>query len=89
MHLSILRNTRDFEVRSTHMTLQLAHKSVKDPYGVVEDVLEKVDKFMFSVDFVVMDIKENIEIPLILGRPFMKTTRVIIVVDNGKLKIRV
>ena len=60
---------------------------MKYPYGVAEDVLVKVDKFIFPVDFVVMDIEEDIEVPLILGRPFMKTAKVIIDVDNGKLKV--
>ena len=36
-----------------------------------------------------MDIEEDLEVPLILGRPFMKTARVIIDVDNGQLKVRV
>ena len=71
------------------MTLQLADISMKYPYGVAEDVLVNVDKFMFPVDFVVMDIEEDTEVPLILGRPFMKTAKVIIDVDDGKLKVRV
>ncbi|MCI75964.1 hypothetical protein A2U01_0097233, partial [Trifolium medium] len=55
------------------MTLQLADKSITRPSGMVEDVLVKVDKFMFPIDFVVMDIEEDDDVPLILGRPFMKT----------------
>jgi len=89
MPLSMLRRIGDLEVRPTRMTLQLADRSMKYPYGVAEDVLVKVDKFMFPVDFVVMDIEEDIEVPLILGRPFMKTAKVIIDVDDGKLKVRV
>jgi len=46
-----------------------------------------VDKFLFPFDFVVMDIEEDVDVPLILGRPFMKTTKVIIDVDKGKLKV--
>jgi len=59
---------------------------MKYPYGVVEDVLVKVKEFIFPMDFVVMEIEEDNEVPLILGRPFMKTTRVIIDVE-GKLKV--
>jgi len=51
--------------------------------------LIKVDKFYFPVDFVVMDIEEDMDLPLILGRPFMKMSKVIIDVDEGKLKVRV
>jgi len=55
------------------------------PYGVVEDVLVRIAKFVFPVNFVVKDI----EVPFILGRPFRKTTKIIIDVDEGKLKVRV
>jgi len=56
---------------------------------VVEDVFVKGDKFIFAMDFVVMDIEEDNEISLILDRPFIKTAKVIIDVDEGKLKVRV
>ena len=58
-----------------------------EKYGVAEDVLVKVDKFVFPIDFVTKDIEEDLEVPLILGRPFMKMARVIINVDNGQLKV--
>ncbi|XP_019435112.1 PREDICTED: uncharacterized protein LOC109341625 [Lupinus angustifolius] len=89
MPLSMLRRIGDLEIKPTRMTLQLADRSMKFPYGVAEDVLVKVDKLVFPVDFVIMDIEEDAEVPLILGRPFMKTARVIIDVDDGKLKVRV
>jgi len=83
----MLKRIGDVEVRPTRMTLQLADRSIKHPYGIVEDLLVKVDKFLFPVDFVVIDIEEDLEVPLILGRPFMKTAKVIIDVDKGKLKV--
>jgi len=55
---------------------------------VVEYVLVKVDKFIFPVDFVIVDIEEDTEVPLILGRPFKKTTRVVIDIDEAKLKVK-
>ena len=85
--LSMLKRIGEVEVRPTRMTLQLADRSIKQPYGIVEDLLVKVDKFLFPVDFVVMDIEEDVDVPLILGRPFIKTAKVIIDVDKGKLKI--
>ena len=85
--LSILRRIGEVEVRPTCMTLQLADRSIKRPYGIVEDVLVKVDKFLFPVDFLVMDIEEDVDVPLILGRPFLKIAKVIIDVDKGKLKV--
>ncbi|KAK8950898.1 hypothetical protein KSP39_PZI004064 [Platanthera zijinensis] len=73
----------------TKISIQLADRSVKYPVGVVEDVLVKVDKFIFPVDFVILDIEEDAEVPLILGRPFLATSRAIIDVSNGKLLLRV
>ena len=87
MPSSMLKKIGDVELKPTRMTLQLADRSTKYPHGIVEDLLVKVDKFLFPVDFVVMDIEEDAEVPLILGRPFMKTTKVIIDVDKGKLKV--
>nr|KYP32139.1 hypothetical protein KK1_047245 [Cajanus cajan] len=73
MPLSMLKKIGEVEVRPTRMTLQLVDRSIKLPHGIVEDMIVKVDKFMFPVDFVVMDMEEDVEVPLILGRPFMKT----------------
>ncbi|KAH0730517.1 hypothetical protein KY289_001705 [Solanum tuberosum] len=58
------------------------------PEGIVEDVLVRVDKFVFPVDFIMMDMEENKEVPLILGRPFLDTGRAILDVYEGKLMLR-
>jgi hypothetical protein len=59
------------ELKPTSMTLQLADRSVKVPRGIIEDVLIKVDKFYFPVDFIVLDTEPvqnvGIQIPVILG----------------------
>ena len=59
MSLSMLKRIGDLEVKPTRMTLQLTDRSIKYSYGVVEDVLVKVEKLIFSMDFVMMDIKEG------------------------------
>ncbi|XP_028201838.1 uncharacterized protein LOC114386025 [Glycine soja] len=82
MPLSICRRLGDIEIIPTRMTLQLADRSITRPYGVIEDVLVKVKHLIFPADFVVIDIEEDVDIPLILGRPFMSTARC--VVDMGK-----
>jgi hypothetical protein len=70
------------------MTLQLVDRS---PRGIVEDVLIKVDKFCFPVDFIVLDIEPvqvvGIEIPVILGRPFVATANALINCRSGVMKI--
>ena len=81
MPLSMCRRIGSLEILPTRMTLQLADHSITMPYDVVEDVLVKVHHFTFPANFVIMDIEEDVEIPLILGRPFMLTAKV---VDMGK-----
>ncbi|XP_070034770.1 uncharacterized protein [Nicotiana tomentosiformis] len=66
------------EVRSIPMSLQLADQTTIILEGIVEDVLVRVDKFVFPVDFIVVNMEENREVPLILGRPFLATGRAIL-----------
>jgi len=85
MPLSMCRRLGELEIMPIRMTLQLADRSITKPYGVIEDVLVQVKHFTFPADFVVMDITEDLEIPLILGRPFMLTAKC--VVDMGRKKL--
>ena len=55
----------------------------------MEDVLVKVDKFIFLLDFVVLDFEEDIKYPLILGRLFLNTRKAIIDVHEGTITLRV
>ena len=89
MPLSIFKCLGLGEARQTTVTLQLADRSLKHPRGIIEDVLVKVDKFIFPADFIVLDMEEDKEIPIILGRPFLATGRAIIDVQRGELKLRV
>ena len=72
MPLSIFKRLGLGEVIPMTVTLQLADRSLKHPWGVIEDVLVKVDKFIFPADFIVLDMEEDKEIPIILGRPFLE-----------------
>ncbi|XP_050901543.1 uncharacterized protein LOC127108156 [Lathyrus oleraceus] len=71
--LSIYKKLGIGTVQDTRMTLQFAYRSVRRPCGIVEDVLVKIDKFLFPVDFLILEMPEDEEIPLILGRPFLET----------------
>jgi hypothetical protein len=79
------------ELKPTSIILQLADRSVKIPWGIVEDVLIKVDKFYFPVDFIVLDTEPvqmiGIEIPVILGRPFLSAANALINCRSGVMKI--
>ncbi|XP_050916455.1 uncharacterized protein LOC127131587 [Lathyrus oleraceus] len=70
MPLSIYRKLGKGIVQDIMMTLQLADHSIKRPYGIVEDVLVKIDKFVFPVDFIILEMPEDEEIPPILGKTF-------------------
>jgi len=86
--LSVVRRIGDLDIKRTRITLQLADKSYAKPLGIAEDVLVKVDKFIFPVDFMVMDIKEDDDVPLLLGRNFMQMARMMIDLDDGVMKVR-
>ena len=79
------------ELKPTNITLSLADKSVKIPKGIVEDVLVKIDKFYYPVDFVVLDTEpiasEPNHVPIILGRPFLATANAIINCRNGVMQL--
>ncbi|PIN12235.1 DNA-directed DNA polymerase [Handroanthus impetiginosus] len=89
MPYSIYRTLGLGEAKSTSITLQLADRSLTYPKGVIEDILVKVDKFIFPADFVVLDMKVDSEVPIILGRPFLATGRTLIDVQKGELTMRV
>jgi len=82
MLLSMCQRLGEIEITPTRVTLQLADRSITKPYGVIEDVLVKVKHLIFPADFVVIDIEEDVDIPLILCRPLMSTASC--VVDIGK-----
>ena len=89
MPLSIYKKLGLGEAKTTNVCLQLADKTIKKPEGIMENVLVKTGKFIFSVDFVVLDFKEDENVPLKLGMPFLYTTKVIIDVYDVTLTLRI
>ncbi|XP_071708794.1 uncharacterized protein [Rutidosis leptorrhynchoides] len=89
MPLSLFEKLGLGKLRPTLMTIQVADQSFKLSKGISEDIMVQVDKFSFPVDFVIMEIDEDKDIPLILGRYFLNTARAIIDVNDGSLKLRV
>ena len=77
------------ELTPTAITLQMADRSMAQPEGILEDVLFKVGKFIFPVDFIIMQMEEDTKIPLLLGRPFLATGATLINVHKGELTLRV
>nr|XP_017227762.1 PREDICTED: uncharacterized protein LOC108203369 [Daucus carota subsp. sativus] len=89
MPYSICKRLGLGELKKTRISLQLADRTIKHPLGVIEDVLVKVDKFFIPCDFVVLDMDEDVEMPIILGRPFLATAETTIDVKAGKLTLNV
>ena len=71
------------ELTPITMTLQMADRTLAHPKGILEDVLIKVGKFIFPIDFVVIDIEEEKQVTLLLGRPFLATGAALIDVKKG------
>ncbi|GKB71161.1 reverse transcriptase domain-containing protein [Tanacetum coccineum] len=71
------------------MALELANRSVTFPIGIAEDVIVKVKKFNFLVDFVIVDFEADPRVPIILGRPFLRTARALVDLYEEKLTLRV
>ena len=89
MPLSVYNRLKLGQAKPTTVTLQMADRSLSHPYGVVEDVLVKVGKFIFPADFIILDMEEDEKIPIIMGRPFLATGRALIDVQKGELMLRV
>jgi len=78
------------ELKPTSVTLLLADRSVNVHRGIVEDVLVQVDKFIYHVDFIVLDtqpVEACNSISIILGRPFLATSNALINYRNGLMKL--
>ncbi|GJT67040.1 reverse transcriptase domain-containing protein [Tanacetum coccineum] len=89
MPLSIWKKLSLPELTPTQMILELADRSTTRPTGIAEDVFVRVGKFHFPADFVVVDYVVDPRVPLILGRPFLRTARALIDVYGEELTLRV
>ncbi|XP_052484866.1 uncharacterized protein LOC128039962 [Gossypium raimondii] len=77
------------EVIPTIVMLQLTDQSLAYPKGKTEDILVRVDKFIFHTDFIMLEFEADKEGPIILGRPFLATGRTLVDVKKGELIMRV
>ncbi|XP_019265241.1 PREDICTED: uncharacterized protein LOC109242835 [Nicotiana attenuata] len=91
MPLSIFRELEGKigEIRSIPVSFQLADQTTIIPEGIMEDVLVQVDKFVFPMELIMVNIKENKEVPMILGRLFLATGRTILDIQERQLMLRV
>ena len=88
MPLSIYKKLGLGDPKPTAMRLLMADRTVKRPIGILHDVLVKVESFIFSADFVILDCEVDFEVPIILGRPFLATGRALVDMEKGQMKFR-
>ena len=73
---------------NTRIRLSFANHSYVYPLGIAEDVLVNVAGFMYPVDFVIVNDKENECMLIILGGPFLTTTRAVINYEKGEIELK-
>nr|GEW65193.1 reverse transcriptase domain-containing protein [Tanacetum cinerariifolium] len=76
------------ELISTRMTLELANRAICTPAGIARDLFVSIGKFTFPADFVIVDYESDPKVPLILGRPFLRTARALIDVHGEEMILR-
>nr|GEX19115.1 hypothetical protein [Tanacetum cinerariifolium] len=89
MPFSTYTKLRLGELAPTKLIVELADRTVKHPKGIAKNVLVWIDKFVFPVDFIVLDMPEDIKTPLILGRPFLSTAHAKTDVVKRKITLRI
>nr|GEU77418.1 hypothetical protein [Tanacetum cinerariifolium] len=88
MLLSVWKKLGLPELISTRMTLELANRAICTPNGIARDVFVSVEKFTFPADFFIVDYESDPRVPIILGRPFLRTGRALIDVHGEEMILR-
>ena len=87
--LSVVKRLSLGELTLIAMTLQMVNRTMTQLEGILEDVLIKVGKFIFPVDFVVIDIEEDKQVPLLLDISFLATRVALTNVKKKELTLKV
>ena len=83
--LSLFKRIGIGELKPTKATLRLANGTTIHPVGFIEDIPVEVGGIYIPTDFVVLDMDEDDQVPILLGRPFLATTRASIEVKGGRI----
>lgn len=86
--LTVVQNIDDLKIEPIMTKFQMADKTSRKLVGIIKDFMIKIENFSFPINFTVLDIEEDLKISLKLGRPFMKTTRMIVDNNKGQVKVR-
>ncbi|XP_023747688.1 uncharacterized protein LOC111895867 [Lactuca sativa] len=77
------------KMKATKMTIHIENRSVTQPRGIVEYILVKIGNFVFPINYVIMDMKEDLDVPIILGRPLLNTTGALVDICESKITLRI
>ncbi|GJS48546.1 reverse transcriptase domain-containing protein [Tanacetum coccineum] len=88
MPLSVWKKLGLPKLISTQMTLELANREICTPVGIARDVFVPVGRFTFPSNFVIVDYESDPCVPLILGKPFLRTARALIDVHGEEMILR-
>ena len=86
--LSIYKKLGMIDPKTTTMRLLIADRTMKRPIWILHDVLVKVESFNFQLDFMILYCEVDIEVPIILGRPFLATGRALVYIEKGQMKFQ-
>ena len=87
MPLSVAKKLGFTQYKKCRLSLVLADRSVKYPVGILEDLPVKIGRYEIPTDFVVLEMGEEAQDPLILGRPFLATAGAIVKVKEGTIDL--
>ena len=76
------------DLHPTTMVIKLADGSSRHPAGVMEDIPVQVGSFVIPCDFIILDMDESFQAPVILGRSFLATAGAVIDVQAGTLSFQ-
>ncbi|GKB73843.1 zinc knuckle CX2CX4HX4C containing protein [Tanacetum coccineum] len=77
------------KLKPINMLIKMADNTKCAPKGMVENLLIKIDKFIFLVDFVILDMVEDIRMPIILGRLLLATTHAQVDIFSKTISLKV
>jgi len=88
LSLSLCKRLGLLDLTPTTMILRLEDDAIRQPAGILEDVPIQVHKFVIPCNFIIMDMDESFEVPIILGRPFLATAGAVINVQEGTMSFQ-
>ena len=89
MPMSLYRQLGLGELKPTNVTLQLADRTIRYPDGIVKNLLVKVGKLIVPIDIYVINMEFDLQVPVIMGRPFLATSGALIDVPAGEITFRI